>query len=136
MADSEWPRVFFSWLPARHRERIVATVLGPAGPWWLKERIIGRLPLLTGHEINAAAERHGRLRLSMLSPGGKVQMDTDRVIAATGYKVVSAASRSSIRRYGRASGFSMERRRWIRCSSRRCAICISSALRARSCSVR
>jgi cation diffusion facilitator CzcD-associated flavoprotein CzcO len=41
VAYSEWPRAF-SWLPARERERIVATVQGPAGSWWLKDRIIGR----------------------------------------------------------------------------------------------
>jgi FAD-dependent urate hydroxylase len=83
---SEWPRAF-SWLPARHRERIVATVLGPAGSWWLKDRIIGQVRLLTGCEINTAAEHRGRLRLSVLSGGGAIYMDTDHVIAATGYKV-------------------------------------------------
>lgn len=85
-AYSEWPRAF-TWLPARKRERIVATVLGPAGSWWLKDRLIGRVPLLTGHEIESAAEHRGRLRLSVLSGSGAVEMDTDHVIAATGYKV-------------------------------------------------
>lgn len=86
LAYAEWPRAF-AWLPARDRERIVATVLGPAGSCWLKDRMIGRVPILTVHEINAAVEDAGRLRLSVLSDHGAVHMDTDHVIAATGYKV-------------------------------------------------
>lgn len=86
LAYSELPR-WFPWLPENTRRRIVATANGPAGAWWLKNRVIDKVPLLTGHEVIAATERNGRLRLSVRRNDGTVQIDTDHVIAATGYRV-------------------------------------------------
>jgi hypothetical protein len=86
LAYSEMPRVFPS-LPEHTRRRIVAKANGPSGAWWLKNRVIGKIPLLTDHEIVAAAERNGRLQLSARRDDGAVQIETDHVIAATGYRV-------------------------------------------------
>jgi FAD-dependent urate hydroxylase len=86
LAYSELPRLFRA-LPARLRQRIVATAAGPAGAWWLKERVIGKIPLLTSHRITDAAECNGRLLLTTRNDCGTSQIVTDHLIAATGYRV-------------------------------------------------
>ncbi|KJY35597.1 FAD-dependent oxidoreductase, partial [Streptomyces sp. NRRL S-495] len=49
----------FRVLPDATRARLVRTVLGPSGGWWLRERLEGRFPVLTGHELLTAG-RTGR----------------------------------------------------------------------------
>lgn len=83
---SELPQVF-AYLPVHVRERIVATANGPAGAWWLKRRMIGKCTMLTSSEIADAAERYGRLELTVRSGSESTQVVTDHVLAATGYKV-------------------------------------------------
>ena len=83
---AERPAIFHR-LPAQLRTRIVATNWGPAGSWWLKQRLVDKVPLLAGHEIVAAQERNGRLRLTVRGAADTQTFDTDHVIAATGYKV-------------------------------------------------
>jgi hypothetical protein len=74
-------------LPAGKRRDIVATSHAPAGAWWLRNRVLGKVPLSTSHHVAAAAERAGRLELSVRHERGTVQITTDHVIAATGYRV-------------------------------------------------
>lgn len=83
---AEHPWMFYR-LPARLRTRIVTNGWGPAGTWWLKDRVVGKVRLLTEHEIIGAQERQGRLRLIVRAGRDTVAIDTDHVIAATGYKV-------------------------------------------------
>jgi FAD-dependent urate hydroxylase len=86
LANSELPRLFH-YLPAPTRQRIVAKANGPAGAWWLKNRMIGKVPMLTSQEIFSAVERHGRLLVSVRFGGETAQFSTDHLIAGTGYKV-------------------------------------------------
>ena len=83
---SELPKVFRR-LPAQIRHDYVLSSWGPFGGWWLKERVAGRVPLLTSHIITRAAERAGRLNLTVRGPEKMVEVETDHVIAATGYQV-------------------------------------------------
>jgi len=83
---SEWPR-FFTLLPENTRRRIVAKANGPSGAWWLKQRVLGTIPMLTDHQIVTAAGRSGRVQLSVRRNDGTVQIETDHVIAGTGYRV-------------------------------------------------
>lgn len=83
---SELPRLF-TRLPGNKRRHIVAKANGPSGAWWLKNRVIGKIPLLTDHAAVAASERSGRVQLSVRRNDGTVQIETDHVIAATGYRV-------------------------------------------------
>jgi len=108
LAYSELPRQFRA-LPAQLRQRIVATAAGPAGAWWLKERVIGKIPLLTSHRITDAIERNGRLQLTARNDCGTLQIATDHLIAATGYRVdigqltfLDLDLRSAIKTYGGA----------------------------------
>jgi FAD-dependent urate hydroxylase len=83
---SELPRVFFA-LPAAARARLLSNAHAPSGAWWLRNRLTGKVPLLTSHQVIAAAERNGRIELSVRNDRGTVQLVTDHVIAATGYRV-------------------------------------------------
>ncbi len=86
LAYSELPRLFFA-LPARTRERLLAKAHAPSGAWWLRNRVIGKILLLTSHHVTGAAERNGRLELSVRNERGTVRIAADHVIAATGYRV-------------------------------------------------
>lgn len=78
----------FHLLPERTRVRTVRTALGPAGSWWLKERVLGRVEVVTGHAVLGAQPDgdHVRLRLQR-EDGGQLDWTTEHVIAATGYRV-------------------------------------------------
>ena len=81
------PLVFHA-LPVALRLRIVKRHLGPAASWRMREKIDGRVPVLSGHElVDAAAEGDG-VRVSLRQHGGACETAIfDHVIAATGYRV-------------------------------------------------
>jgi lysine/ornithine N-monooxygenase len=61
-------------------------VLGPAGAWWLKERIVG-LPIVFSHSVRSSEARGGRAVLHVSDYDGRaMDLVTDHVIAATGYQ--------------------------------------------------
>jgi len=86
LAISELPLLFHR-LPLRRRDRIVTTSWGPSGAWWLKQRVVGKMPVLTSHEMSRAVERHGKLEVSTRNNRQTAAFQTDHIIAATGYKV-------------------------------------------------
>jgi thioredoxin reductase len=83
---SNFPRFFF-YLPQQLRIARVRKALGPAGAWWLRDRVMGQLPIILGYLVRGA-ENHGeRVLLHLQGLDGKLrQLTTDHVIAATGYR--------------------------------------------------
>ena len=80
--------MWFHYLPERVRLELVRTHLGPAGGWFAKDKVIGRVPLLLGCIIERAEVRGEKVHLHLLSADGtKREIMADHVIAATGYKV-------------------------------------------------
>jgi FAD-dependent urate hydroxylase len=77
--------VLFRRLPERARIHYARTVLGPAGSWWLRERVEGVLDTLPGHRIREAAPSGSGVRLSIDGPTATT-MDVDHVIAGTGFR--------------------------------------------------
>jgi cation diffusion facilitator CzcD-associated flavoprotein CzcO len=84
-------------LPAQIRIDVVRTygrrrgspleVLGPAGSWWLKERVVGRVPILLGHRVRRAEAKGSKVVLQVDGPDGTPRhLTADHVIAATGYR--------------------------------------------------
>jgi cation diffusion facilitator CzcD-associated flavoprotein CzcO len=78
----------FHYLPEPVRVEAVRTSLGPAGGWFAKEKVVGRVPLLLGYTPQRAEiqDRRVRLRLQALD-GMKREILTEHIIAATGYRV-------------------------------------------------
>jgi lysine/ornithine N-monooxygenase len=77
----------FHYLPQRVRLQRVRTALGPAGAWWLKDRVVGRLRISLGHRIHSAETQRGRVVLRVTDQRQRNrEIITDHVIAATGYR--------------------------------------------------
>jgi thioredoxin reductase len=74
------------FIPERQRIRLVKNHLGPAAPWWIKDRVIGHVPILVKTAV-AGAERMGnRVRLRVREAGQSERtLEVDHVIAGTGY---------------------------------------------------
>jgi FAD-dependent urate hydroxylase len=78
----------FKFFPQQVRASIVRNALGPAGAWWLKNRVEGRFPVSLGHVVQKAEEKGGKACLSVArSDGNLEEIRADHVITATGYKV-------------------------------------------------
>ncbi|MEV0224755.1 NAD(P)-binding domain-containing protein [Streptomyces sp. NPDC050704] len=77
----------FHHLPETTRTRITATALGPAGAWWLRDRVEPTVELLLGNEVAAAYVSGGGVRLEAVGHTGELtSLDTEHVIAATGFR--------------------------------------------------
>jgi thioredoxin reductase len=87
----EHPSLPFSYLPAGVRKQQVDTVLGPAGAWWLRERVVDRLPILLGWTLRRAWSGSGEVVLELQRGNETSALRAEHVIAATGYRVSSAS---------------------------------------------
>ncbi|MER7346074.1 NAD(P)-binding domain-containing protein [Streptomyces aurantiacus] len=89
----------FRRLPESARARICATALGPAGAWWVRDRLEGGaggsgvarasgsgVEVVTGHRVGAARLVDGQVRLTAHGPDGTAVFETDHVLAATGFR--------------------------------------------------
>ncbi|MDH6609796.1 thioredoxin reductase [Streptomyces sp. SAI-208] len=83
----------FHRLPESTRTRVTSTALGPAGAWWVRDRVEGVVQVLPGHEV-ASARSVGDgtgVRLEVVrrtggeEAGAVTVLETDHVIAATGF---------------------------------------------------
>ncbi|MFC9931791.1 FAD-dependent oxidoreductase [Streptomyces sp. NPDC127190] len=73
-------------LPESTRTNITAGALGPAGAWWVRERVERRVEVLLGREVVAARAVPGGLRLDTAGRTGTTVLETGHVIAATGFR--------------------------------------------------
>ncbi|MEU6677448.1 NAD(P)-binding domain-containing protein [Streptomyces sp. NPDC046925] len=81
----------FRRLPEATRARISASALGPAGAWWVRERVESGVEVLLGHEVVTASAEAGRVRLATVGDAsGGPDFETDHVIAATGFRATGA----------------------------------------------
>jgi FAD-dependent urate hydroxylase len=76
----------FRRLPLDMRTEKIRTVLGPAGAWWLKDRVDGVIDILTGHQLRGAQARGSGVRLLLDGPRAAT-LDADHVIAGTGFRI-------------------------------------------------
>jgi FAD-dependent urate hydroxylase len=76
----------FRLLPAEQRVLKADTILGPAGAWWLKERVDGVVETLTGYRVRKADPSGDSIRLFLDGPQETV-LDVDHVIAGTGFRL-------------------------------------------------
>ncbi|MGW6273161.1 FAD-dependent oxidoreductase [Streptomyces sp. NPDC055060] len=81
----------FRRLPEATRARISESALGPAGAWWVRDRVESRVEVLLDHEVATASVAAGRVRLATVGgAGGGPDFETDHVIAATGFRATTA----------------------------------------------
>jgi cation diffusion facilitator CzcD-associated flavoprotein CzcO len=79
--------MLFRHLPQRVRLEQVKTAHGPAGAWWLKDRVVGQLQILTNTVVVSADQRGSRVVLQAVGQDGRsLDLTTDHIIAATGYR--------------------------------------------------
>lgn len=77
----------FRQLPSSQRILRARTALGPAGAWWLRPRLEGKLSVLLGHSVTGAQVTDDGVTLSVRTPdGGTRELATEHVIAATGFR--------------------------------------------------
>lgn len=77
--------LLFHVMPLEFRLKVVRKHLGPAGGWFSKEKLIGRVPVHVGADVTAAVVRDGRVNLACHCQGGETNVVVDHVIAATGF---------------------------------------------------
>jgi thioredoxin reductase len=75
----------FRHLPERTRLKWVQAYLGPAGCWFIADRI-ARVPQLLGSTPVGAKVASNRVRLKLANDQGHQTIEADHVIAATGYR--------------------------------------------------
>jgi thioredoxin reductase len=100
----------FRYLPERLRLHIVRTHLGPSGGWSAKDKVMGHVPLLLGYTVERAHALERRVKLELRAADGASQaIETEHVIAATGYRIdierlrfLSADIRSALQTADRA----------------------------------
>ena len=96
---------WFHYLPESLRLYFVRETLGPSAGWFVKDKVMGRVPLVLGYTVEQAEIQGGKVRLRLRGlDGSKREILTDHVIAATGYKVdvdrlgfVSSGIRSKVK---------------------------------------
>nr|WP_249137825.1 NAD(P)-binding domain-containing protein [Bradyrhizobium tropiciagri] len=65
-----------------------AKALGPLGGAFVKDRVVGKVPMWLGTSLQGIGIRNGRVLLDLASTDGARQsLQTDHVIFATGYKI-------------------------------------------------
>jgi cation diffusion facilitator CzcD-associated flavoprotein CzcO len=80
--------LLFHAMPLRLRLRAVRTHLGPAAGWFVKDKVVGRVPTHLGAELKAIAVRDNRVHLTYRKKyDGEATLVADHVIAGTGYRV-------------------------------------------------
>jgi Pyridine nucleotide-disulphide oxidoreductase len=91
-------------LPASKRVALAQRSFGPAGAWWLRDRVEGRVEVRTQTILRGSGVHNGTARLTLDGPAGTSVFDAEHVVAATGYRVdlerltfFDSAVRSSIR---------------------------------------
>jgi cation diffusion facilitator CzcD-associated flavoprotein CzcO len=78
----------FHYLPESLRVDLVRTTLGPSAGWFVKDKVMGRVPLELGYNVERAEVRNGKVQLQLRGLNGSArEIVADHIIAATGYKV-------------------------------------------------
>ena len=78
---------WFRHLPRSTRVYRARTALGPAGATWLRSRVEGQFPALTGSSVKWARMQDDGARLGLAGVDGTTrEVAADHVIAATGYR--------------------------------------------------
>jgi FAD-dependent urate hydroxylase len=82
----QWPLLLHR-APAPLRLHMVRTYLGPAGAWWLRDRVEGCVAIDENARQVAAVPTGDRLRVTITTTSGaRREMEADHIVAGTGYR--------------------------------------------------
>jgi hypothetical protein len=73
-------------MPESMRIERARTRFGPAGAWWLRDRVEGVVDVLTGHAVKSSAPNGSGVRLELDGPERSF-IEADHVIAGTGFRI-------------------------------------------------
>jgi len=101
-------------VPEARRVRFTRGYLGPAGPWWLRDRFFGKVDFRLRADVTSAEARGDKVLLAVRENGApERQIEVDHVISGTGFEpdvdrlsFVHPALRGRIRRTERAPALS------------------------------
>jgi len=80
--------LIFRLMPEQFRLEKVRTLLGPGPGWFIKQDVVGKVPLHTGYSLTDVKIQVGKVRLQLADgAGGGKTFEADHLIAATGYRV-------------------------------------------------
>ncbi len=78
----------FHYLPEQIRLDVVRRALGPSGGWFIRDKVMGKVPLHLGCTPQSAEVQNRKVHLKVRAEdGSELEIITGHVIAATGYKV-------------------------------------------------
>jgi hypothetical protein len=78
----------FHYLPGHLRLEAVQRALGPSGGYFIKNKVVGKVPLHLGYTPEGAEVRDGKVHLTLRSVDGTVkELVADHIVAGTGYRV-------------------------------------------------
>ncbi|MFO1313574.1 MAG: NAD(P)/FAD-dependent oxidoreductase [Burkholderiales bacterium] len=78
----------FRCMPQAFRFAKVRQIAGPAGGWFIRDRVEGKVNFHTGITVRSAEPKSDGAVLTLVDERGGIQsLDVDHVIAATGYRV-------------------------------------------------
>jgi thioredoxin reductase len=80
------PRIF-RLMPKDFRFLAVQKILGPAPGWFIRDQVVGKVPLHVGASIAGATVEDARVVLRLEGSGVPPRITADHVIAGTGYKI-------------------------------------------------
>jgi Pyridine nucleotide-disulphide oxidoreductase len=83
---TDFPLLFHA-MPAKFRFEVVKRHLGPAPGWFVKEKMVGRVPMHLGASVDRAEVIGDQVRLTLGGERGKQELLVDHVIGGTGYRV-------------------------------------------------
>ncbi len=78
----------FHYLPTHLRLEAVQRALGPSGGYFIKNKVVGKVPLHLGYAPEGADVRDGKVHLKLRSVNGTTkELVADHIVAGTGYRV-------------------------------------------------
>jgi thioredoxin reductase len=99
----------FRLLPEKLRLDRLRKTLGPAPGWFIRDEVVGKVPMLLNTSITAAAIKNECVHLEVTDEKETRTLEVDHVVAATGYRVdidrltlLSAELRKAIRLTGKS----------------------------------
>ena len=78
----------FHYLPENLRIESVQKALGPSGGYFIKNKVVGKVPLHLGYSPDGAEVRDGKVHLALRAMDGTTkEIAADHIVAGTGYRV-------------------------------------------------